>query len=175
MIRSIFKQPVARFLLFLLSFYFGWYLIYNLWIHPAETADMYVIDATIAVSKKILQAFGYVVFTGEERVIGVDGTGGLWIGDNCNGIALFALFTGLIIAYPGNWKRKILFIITGILMIQLLNVLRVVCLAILDTHSRTWTEFNHTYTFTVIIYGCIFLLWMLWVNKYSGASLKKAK
>jgi len=171
---SVFKQPVTRFLIYLLSFYLGWYLVYNLWLHPQETLDMYVIDTTIAISKWILEACGYLVFTGVERVIGVDGTGGLWIGDNCNGIALFALFTGFIVAYPGNWKRKIVFIITGILLIQLLNVLRVVCLAILDTHSRTWTEFNHTYTFTVIIYGFIFWLWMLWANKFSGASLRSS-
>src|SRR6218665_2143553 len=106
---ALFKQPIPRFLILLLSFYLGWDLVYNLWLHPAETVDMYVIDTTIAISKWLLEAFGYVVFTGAERVIGVDGTGGLWIGDNCNGIALFALFTGFIVAYPGNWKRKIIF------------------------------------------------------------------
>jgi exosortase family protein XrtF len=132
---------------------------------------MFVIDSTIIISKWILELFGYVVFTGVERVIGVDGTGGLWIGDNCNGIALFALFTGFIIAYPGNWKKKAIFIPLGILLIEFMNVLRVVCLAILDTYSRKWTEFNHTYTFTIIIYGCIFLLWMLWVNKVSHKKL----
>ena len=111
---------------------------------------------------------GYTVFTGAERVIGVDGSGGLWIGDNCNGIALFALFAVFIMAYQGKIKTKIIYIFLGILSIQLLNVARVIGLAILDTHSRAWTEFNHTYTFNIFIYGYIFLLWMVWVNKYAA-------
>lgn len=168
----ILKNPITRFLFFLLSFYLGWYLIYNLWIHPNETTDLFVIDITIFISKWLLELFGYLVFTGVERVIGVDGTGGLWIGDNCNGIALFALFAGFIIAYKGKIKYKIIYILFGIISIEFLNIFRVVALAILDTHSRAWTEFNHTYTFTIIIYGYIFLLWMIWVNKISDGKLK---
>jgi exosortase family protein XrtF len=167
------KNPITRFLLRVLCFYLVWYLVYNLWLHPAQTIDLYVIDITVAASKWLLEAFGYLVFTGSDRLIGVDGTGGLWIGDNCNGIALFALFTGFILAYPGNWKKKLFYIPLGILLIQLLNIARVVSLAILDTHSRAWTEFNHTYTFTIVIYGCIFLLWMLWTNKVSDEGLTK--
>jgi exosortase family protein XrtF len=164
---NLIKNPISRFLVLLLFFYLGWYTIYNLWIHPAEKLDLFIIDITIAASKWLLELFGYTVFTGAERVIGVDGTGGLWIGDNCNAISLFALFAGFIIAYPGNWKKKLYFVPAGILLIELLNIGRVVALAILDTKSRTWTEFNHTYTFTIIIYACIFLLWMSWTNKIS--------
>ena len=131
------------------------------------TIDLLVIDTTIYFSKTILSFLGYDVFTGIQRIIGVEGTGGLFVGDNCNGIALFALFSAFIIAYKGKAVRKIVYIISGILMIELLNVIRIVILAILDTKSRAWTEFNHTYTFTIIIYAFIFLLWMLWVNKFA--------
>ncbi|MCE3279409.1 MAG: Transrane exosortase (Exosortase EpsH) [Bacteroidetes bacterium] len=165
------KKPINRFLILILAFYLGWYLIYNLWLHPAETLDLFVIDITVIISKELLELFGYTVFTGSDRLIGIDGTGGLWIGDNCNGIALFALFTGFIIAYPGNWRKKLYYIPMGILLIELMNILRVVLLAILDTHSRAWTEFNHTYTFTIVIYGFIFLMWMIWVNKVSDKGL----
>jgi exosortase family protein XrtF len=167
------KNPIYRFLLLLLVCYLAWYLLYELWLHPQGTLDMMVIDFTIVLSKFILELLGYAVFTGTERVIGVDGTGGLWIGDNCNAIALFALFAGFIISFPGSWKKKLLYIPIGIVIIEILNVLRVVALAMLDTYSRKWTEFNHTYTFTIIIYGCIFLLWIIWVNRFSGAFQKK--
>ena len=167
------KNPVIRFLLNLLFLYILWYVVYNLWLHPKETLDLYVVDATIYISKRILELFGYIVFTGAERVVGIDGTGGLWIGDNCNGISLFGLFAGFIIAYPGNWKKKLIYIPIGIILIEFMNVLRVISLAILDTYSRSWTEFNHTYTFTIIIYGFIFLLWMIWVNRISPNTMKK--
>jgi exosortase family protein XrtF len=170
--KDLFKNRITRFLITLFSFYILWYFIYNLWLHPDQKLDLFIIDFTVMASKWVLELFGYTVFTGIDRLIGIDGTGGLWIGDNCNGIALFALFAGFIIAYPGNWKKKFFFITAGILIIELLNVLRIVLLAILDTHSRTWTEFNHTYTFTIVIYGCIFFLWMIWTNRISDASLQ---
>lgn len=167
MLFSFLKKPVPRFLLTVLALYLFFYLIYNFWIHPQEKIDLFVVDSTIYFSRLVLEAMGYTVFTGAERVIGVDGTGGLWIGDNCNGITLFILFAVFIMAYRGNVKAKIVFITLGILSLQLLNIFRVIGLAILDTYSRAWTEFNHTYTFNILIYGYIFFLWMLWVNKYS--------
>ena len=167
MLRSLLKNPVVRFLLTILVLYILWYLIYDLWLHPNETIDLWVIDLTIFLSRFILEHLGYTVFTGAERLIGVDGTGGLWIGDNCNGITLFARFAIFILAYRGLIRTKIIFVFLGILSLELLNVIRVTVLAILDTHSRTWTEFNHTYTFNILIYAYIFSLWMLWVNKYA--------
>ena len=166
-----YKNPVIRFLINVFVLYIVWYCIYNLWLHPQQTIDLWVIDFTIHISKWILESLGYIIFTGADRLIGIDGTGGLWIGDNCNGIALFALFAGFIIAYRGKIAHKIIYIFLGIVGIEFLNILRVVALAILDTYSRTWTEFNHTYTFTFFIYAFIFMLWMLWVNKFSNTSL----
>ncbi len=147
--------------------------MYELWLHPNQKLDLIIVDTTINASKIILEIFGYSVITDATRTIRIDGTGGLWVGDSCNGIALFALFAGFIIAYTGKAIHKIIYVSVGILLIEFLNILRIVALAILDTHSREWTEFNHTYTFTIVIYGFIFLLWIVWVNKFSN--LEKIK
>lgn len=162
-----FKNPILKFLIYIFLFYIIWYALYEFIIHPWQKLDLAIIDLTITISKKVLEIFGYTVFTGEERVIAIDGTGGLWIGDNCNAITLFAIFSGFIVAYPGNFKVKIIYIFIGISVIELFNIIRIILLAVLDTYSRTWTEFNHSYTFTVVAYAIIFLMWLLWVNKYS--------
>jgi exosortase family protein XrtF len=160
-----FKNPFVKFFLKLLAIYIAWFFLYNYLIHPNGKIDLLVIDNTVQVSQWLLNKLGYSVFTGNDRLIGIDGTGGLWIGDNCNGISLFALFSIFIIAYPGKLVNKLIFIPFGILTIHALNILRVVVLAIIDVYSRTWTEFNHTYTFTLVIYGYIFFLWIIWVKK----------
>jgi len=165
------KNPIVKFLVFIFSFYVLWFGLYELVIHPWQKLDLAIIDFTIFISKNILELMGYVVFTGEERVIAIDGTGGLWIGDNCNAISLFAIFTGFILAYPGKWKYKFFYIIIGILIIEFFNIIRIVLLAILDTYSRSWTEFNHSYTFNISAYTVIFLMWLLWVNKYSKKAI----
>jgi exosortase family protein XrtF len=169
--KPLFKDPLTRFLLSIFGFYIAWFPLYNFLLKKGERIDLFVIDITISASKWLLELLGYSVFTATDRVIGIDGTGGLWIGDNCNGISLFAIFAGYIIAYPGNLRKKLVFIPAGILLIQLLNILRIVILSILDTHSRAWTEFNHTYTFNIIIYGFIFLMWMFWTSRFASGNL----
>lgn len=165
------KHSIARriglFLLKSFGFYFIWYLLYQFILNPWQKLDLFIIDITYKSSKWILELLGYVVFTGGDRLIGIDGTSGLWMGDNCNGLSLFALFAVFIIAFPGPIKTKSWYIPTGILLIQLINILRVVGLAIIEVYSYSLTELNHTYTFTLIGYSTIFLLWMLWVKKYS--------
>lgn len=161
-------SPIYRFLVLFALAALGWFLLYNYVLSPYTNIDMVVIDATLAVSQKTLTVLGHTSFV-EGRIIRIAGTSGLWVGDNCNAIALFALFSGFIICFPGQLKSKLWFIPTGILLIFLLNCIRMVVLAIVDVYSRKWTEFNHTYTFTIVIYLFIFLLWRYWVNRYSFA------
>lgn len=165
-------SPVYRFLLFFALAALAWFMLYNYWIKPYTGLDMAVVDLTLAFSKKTLTLLGHTTFV-EGRLIRIAGTSGLWVGDNCNAIALFALFSGFILCFPGNVRSKIWYIPAGIVLIFLLNCLRMVVLAISDIYSRAWTEFNHSYTFTIVMYGFIFFLWMYWVNRYSFAKKNK--
>lgn len=159
-------NPLYRFLISFGFLALIWYPLYYFVIQKYTSLDMLVIDTTLQTSKAILNTFGYTSFI-EGRVLRIAGTSGLWVGDNCNAVALFALFSGFIISFPGNIKSKLWFIPAGIILVFIMNCLRMVFLAIIDTYSRAWTEFNHTYTFTILIYGFIFGLWMFWVNRYS--------
>jgi exosortase family protein XrtF len=143
-----------------------------LWLHPNGFIDSLVIDNLINSGEFIVNALDYTLIpeidpTGEMRTLGIDGTHGLWIGDPCNGITLFALFTGFVIAYPGPVKRKIWFIPLGLFAIHIVNILRIVALAFITLYAPSYLEFNHTYTFTIIVYSFVFFLWMLWANKFS--------
>ena len=119
----------------------------------------------IYLSEKILQLVGFTVYTDGGRVIAIAGSSGLFVGDSCNSLTLMALFSGFIIAFPTSFSKKWKFMLFGILSIYLLNILRIVFLAILETYSRAWTEFNHSYTFNFMMYGFIFYIWYYWVNK----------
>jgi exosortase family protein XrtF len=91
------------------------------------------------------------------------------VGDPCNGLVLYALFAGFVLAFPGGtWRRKLPFIAGGIVLIYLLNILRVGALALNHLYSYGTVDFNHHYTFSFIVYGCIFLLWILWVRRYAA-------
>jgi exosortase family protein XrtF len=171
---GLFKNisPVYRFLFFFGTLSLAWYVLYNFILKPYTNVDMGVVDLTAVTTKGMLETLGHTTFI-EGRLIRIAGTSGLWIGDNCNAISLFALFAGFIISFPGNLKSKTWYIPLGIFFIFMVNCVRMMILAIMDTYSRTWTEFNHTYTFTIIMYGFIFILWMYWINRYSPIAKNK--
>lgn len=166
------ENIVIQFVVKAILLYIGWFLLYELWLHPQGKIDRLMIDNLTSASAQILKLLGYILipFPAESetiRTIGIDGTHGLWIGDPCNGLTIFALFTGFIISFPGKLKDKLWFIPLGLISIHILNILRIVALCILLKYDATSLEFNHTYTFTLIVYSYVFLLWIIWINKFS--------
>lgn len=179
MFQKIWSDPLYRFLLKAVLLYIGWYLVYELWLHPLGFIDLAVIKSIEDISSFILTTLGFNLIAESHvetiRTIGIDGTNGLWIGDPCNGLTLFALFTGFVIAFPGPWKKKIWFIPIGIISIHLINSLRVVALSLIVYYfpDPEVLDFNHTYTFTILVYGFVLFLWNIWANKLSGIDFKK--
>jgi exosortase family protein XrtF len=148
------------------------YLIYQFVVKRYTLYDQQFIGSIIQSSDAILKILGYKTFMvlqdRDMQVIGIDGSSGVWVGSNCNAITLFGLFAVFIAAYPGHQKNKWWYIPAGIIAIHILNIVRVVCLSIIALYSPYSLDFNHTYTFTFLIYAFIFLLWMTWVNKFAN-------
>jgi exosortase family protein XrtF len=169
--KALQKNAFARFLLTAGILYLVLYLVYQFIIKRYTLYDQRFIGSIINSTETVLHLLGYKTFKvlqdRDMQVVGIDGSNGVWVGSNCNAITLFSLFAIFIIAYPGNQRHKWWFIPAGIIAIHLLNILRVAALAIIANQSPLYLDFNHTYTFTFLVYGFIFLLWMTWVNKFS--------
>ncbi len=169
------NKALVRFLISALVIYILWYLLYEFWLHPWKKLDLLVINTLIFFSSGILKLLNYPLinypYDENIRAMGIDGSHGLWIGDPCNGITLFALFAGFIFAYPGKIKWKLIFIPFGLISIHFLNILRITSLSIIAYYSPDSLEFNHTYTFTILVYSYVFLLWYLWATKFSLTNL----
>ena len=164
-----FKNPFIRFVATASLLYALWEALYELWLHPQRSLELLVVDNLVLLCSGILKLLGYQLITAPVlneniRTIGIDGTYGLFIADSCAGITLFALFAGFIIAYPGPIIKKLIFIPLGLITIHLINVLRIAGLCIITFHAPEYLDFNHHYTFTIIVYTYVFLLWVLWVN-----------
>ena len=155
-------------------FYISWIILYYYLLEPKTLLDERIITHIVHVSAWLLKCFGYSTFE-ETRdttfqlvgIVGGSNNPGVWIGTACNAVSLFALFTIFIIAMPGSWKNKMWFIPMGLLIIHLANILRVTLLAIIAYVNVNYLNFNHTYTFTILTYSIIFILWIWWVNKFS--------
>ena len=149
-----------------IALYLLWYFIYEQWMEKVGRLDNFIIDSLIVTTNKILLLMGYATFV-YEHTFGIDGSNGVFIGTPCNGVELMALFSGFVLIFKGSWKNKIWYIPSGILIIHGLNILRVLALAIIAKLAPEMLDFNHKYTFTLILYLFVFLGWVLWVKKFA--------
>lgn len=165
-------DPFVRFLLTAALLYGGWYLLYEGLVHPNGTFDRLLIDNLAWLSGGMLQALGHELLpppvADNNRYLGIQGGHHLWIGDACNGAGLFAVFLIFLLAYPGPWKHKPWFAILGILSIHLINAVRIAALCLIVAVDYELLNFNHDYTFYVVVYGWVFLLWYIWVKRFAS-------
>jgi exosortase family protein XrtF len=178
MLRNSIKNPFIRFLVLAAGSYLAWYIVYHSYINVDTNVDRVVIDNLIDLSGSAMESMGYTLIPEPPeadaiRTVGIDGTYGLWIGDPCNGVTLFALFLIFMIWFPGPIKHKLWFIPFGLITIHLLNVVRIIALCIIVSYDYRYLDFNHNYTFTILIYGYMFILWILWVKKFSEVNTKQ--
>ena len=157
-------SKVIRFLLYCLGMCFGWFILYDFLL---SSFDDYLTNMVVNMSVGFLQLAGYNAES-KNIMIQIDGRDTVYVYHACNGMVLMALYVGFIVAFPGPVLKKLLFIPFGILTINMLNILRVAALALNSFYADHTLEFNHKYTFTIIVYAAIFGLWMLWVKRYSG-------
>jgi exosortase/archaeosortase family protein len=94
------------------------------------------------------------------------------IGAACNGLEMLVIFSFFIAWYPGNKYVKLGFIGAGLLLIHSLNILRNFVLTILAINRSIYFELFHRYIFIFLIYGTIFILWMIWANYLSKYKIK---
>ncbi|MGZ3900805.1 MAG: exosortase X [Bacteroidia bacterium] len=165
-----------KFIVLAAVLYILFYGIHTFVIKKYTYYDQEFIGLIIKSAGNILHLLGYKTFMvlqdRDFQVVGIDGSNGVWVGSNCNAITLFSLFSVFIIAYPGNQRDKFWYIPLGIILIHVLNILRVVALALIANYAPEYLDFNHTYTFTFLVYSIIFLSWIVWVNKFSNRKIK---
>lgn len=129
------------------------------------------------ISAAVLQWLGYEVDTWfggghYKSSIAIIGDGPLYVGDGCSGLELFLLFAGFILIMPGKPLHKLWFMPAGLLLILMLNIVRIISLVLIHHYRPSWLYFNHKYTFVVLVYSVVFLLWMFWVNRFSPSAGK---
>ena len=87
--------------------------------------------------------------------------------EGCNAVSVIILFVSFVIAFSGKFKTTLVFILFGILFIYILNIIRIALLSILMFHFPEREHILHGVLFPLIIYGLVFILWIIWVNKFS--------
>ncbi len=158
------NKSVLVFLFRAFCIYLGWMLFYYGWLYNHRGFDDLIIRHLIWICSFVLEKSGFDSFYG-FRTIGIRGSQGLIVSPVCDGLSLFVLFSGFIVAFPGNVRSKAVFIASGLVIIDLLNCMRILALVLIFRFSPESLEFNHSYTFTLILYLAVFGMWIRWIRK----------
>lgn len=124
-----------------------------------------------------LQNLGYPAelsnFAGKLNAINLSNSPVLRVESGCDGVDLLALYLAFALAFPGPWKHKAWYIPLGLILIHLFNVVRVAALVVIASYSVEVMEFNHKYTFLILVYSFVFLLWYFWIKQFALPNASK--
>ena len=89
----------------------------------------------------------------------------------CTAVKQLYIFIVIMAFYKGPWKKKLWYIPVGCVILWAYNIIRIaaICYLVID-HPEKF-DFYHEGLFRYIYYGLMFLLWVVWEEKY----VKKVK
>lgn len=87
--------------------------------------------------------------------------------EGCNAISVIILFISFVVSFSGKLKPTLFFILVGSIFIYILNVIRIALLCLALYWFPEQQSFLHQIVFPLFIYGVVFILWVVWVNKFS--------
>ncbi|QIX61227.1 archaeosortase/exosortase family protein [Hymenobacter sp. BT18] len=168
------KRHLLRFGLLSAAMYLLWFGVYEHWLAQDGRLDTVLSNNIAANSAVVLRVLGFDAGTAQANLVTIDQRAVVSVGHPCNGLVLYALFTGFILAFPGPIRQKAWFIPLGLVIIYVVNILRVAALAINHVYAHGTVDFNHHYTFTFVVYSFILLLWLAWVRRFAQPQTEAA-
>lgn len=166
---------VLRFLFTFLGVYLLLALLYNFYLNSNIDAGYHPDFLTQLVglqSGALVEAMGYQtqVHSGHPEAsmhLFVNGKFVARIIEGCNAASIIILFVSFMIAFAGKFGTTLLYAFAGSVIIYATNILRIGLMAIGIYEYPGQAHFLHTIAFPLVIYGMVFLLWIVWVALYS--------
>lgn len=156
--------------------------VYQLYLSQFDSAQLEYDGFTNEVAfetKVLLEVFDYKVDLRPSTydpsvIVSVGGKSVVRIVEGCNAISVMILFVAFVLAFSKGFAKTLAFIMLGLLAIHILNVSRIAFLTIGIMKYPDYEHILHGVVFPLIIYGTVFLLWIIWVTKFTKNVSKTA-
>ncbi|MCR9249724.1 MAG: exosortase/archaeosortase family protein [bacterium] len=174
------QQIIKKFLIRAVISFVIWTVVFNFFIVPHTKINSVLTESVVIGSAIGLKFLGYEIGSEIQQsesntssgILTISNEPAILVADACNGLELFALYAGFIICFPGKFKYKAIFLPIGIAILFLVNILREIALALNYHFYKVSFDFNHHYTFAILVYLIVFLIWRYWLNNFSTLSSK---
>ena len=160
-------RDLTVFIVKMVAVYAVWFVVYDLWLLPDGRLDAGLSEFVAAATGWMIGPF-YETAVVDGRTVWATPQVGVIIENGCNGLSALSLFVGFVIAYPGSWARRALFIPLGLAAIVATNVLRCVALLVISDLWPSVFGQVHGFHALFVFYLAIFGLWVLWANVGGG-------
>lgn len=166
---------VLRFIFIFLGSYFLFSSLYNGFLILYDTENPVPDPLTQLVARQsgsVMEGIGYKVdvvmhYTGLSMKLMVEDYFLAGIVEGCNSASIIILFASFVLAFFGKPVTTFLFLFAGSVIIYVINILRIVILAVSIYEYPQYSGFMHSVFFPLAIYGTVFILWLIWVRIYS--------
>lgn len=91
----------------------------------------------------------------------------------CTGVKQLYILFLVILFSRGIWWKRFIYFLMGSLVLLLFNVMRISIITLFIKSYPESFEILHDILFKYLFYGLIFLLWLLWEEKFSGKNFIK--
>jgi len=162
-------KPALFFLMKFMGVYLVGNILYGVYIESYGDRPDMVTEAATNQTCAVLSALGEEVRpkpledAPKVAILDSSDTPVINIFEGCNGINVMIVFVAFVVAFSGSLWTTVAFIVAGIGLIHVANVLRLMLLYYVLQHFESAFYFFHKYMFTAILYAFVFLLWYVWV------------
>ena len=124
------------------------------------------------VSDKVINFFGFDVNLLKGNALRFANGNGIRVVWGCTAIKQAYIFFCIMFFSHGSWKNKLWFIPAGLIVIYLFNIFRISLIAIIVKNHPELFILMHKYVLKTIFYIVIFLMWVLWQEKFVANNKK---
>ena len=118
--------------------------------------------AILFITAKILEVMG-LLCTCHGSIITIAGIS-LDVKFGCNGLEAVMIYSVGILSFPATWKKKFLGIVAGFIVIQIINIIRIVALAYSCIYFKTLFEYIHIYIAQGMMIAVALGIYLLWIS-----------
>jgi archaeosortase B (VPXXXP-CTERM-specific) len=119
--------------------------------------------ATADLTGFFLKLFGMTVNV-SGRVVSLSGFSMEVVGE-CTGLYEMLIFLAALIAYPSDYKKKLIGAGLGLPLLYVINIIRMIFIAVIGNWSPKTFDFFHMYFWQVAMILIILSVWILWIQK----------
>lgn len=167
---------------------FSFHIIYSFWNHNMDYWPIKgTVDKLFAYASALLfdqstwtleHIFKFDFFTKGQSIWFINNEGtysAVSVAPECTSLKQWMHWLFLMLLFPGPWKHKAWYIPLGLVIVELTNVVRVVGITLFLKFFPHHFELAHDYIFKVMFYVVIFLMWVIWTEKFLHPKKKKGE